>query len=162
MAVNNEYSDQYTAAYITTPATRQHPSDWHGRLRLMYFTANNLTGGDATSDITLVKLPAGRVRLIGKMSHIYVNFTTSMATLDVGWAAYTDEDGTAVAASSAGIDDGIDVDTAGAQVLGSALAATGYTKEFESRDGVNIVATCQDVALAANDDIAGVIAYITD
>ena len=162
MAVTTEYSTEYTNAFITTPAVKNPSSDWHGRLRLMYFVHDQSGAGDATSIISLVKLPPGRVRLHGKLSNIYVNWTTMSATLDVGWAAYTDENGTAVAADVDGIDNGIDVDTVGAQVLGSALAATGYTKEFESRDGVVITASSTDTAIASGDDIAGVIAYTSD
>ena len=42
------------------------------------------------------------------------------------------------------------------------LAADGYTKLFESKDGVVIRATCQDVALADTDSLGGMFFYMQD
>ncbi len=162
MAVENEESTEYTNSFTTTPAVFNPPSDTHGRLRIAFFTHAQAVAGSATSDIAIAKLPAGKVRLLGKLCNLYVNWTTASATLDCGWAAYTDNDGAAVAASIAGIDNGIDVDAVGAQVLGSALAATGYTKEFISNDGVTIKLTSTDTAIALGDDAVGYLVYVVD
>ncbi|MEH6358835.1 MAG: hypothetical protein V7745_07585 [Pseudomonadales bacterium] len=106
-----------------------------------------------------MKLPPGRVRLLGLSSHMYVNWTTASATMDIGWDAYEDFSGTAVVADPNGIDDGIDVELAGFQTMGALLTATGGTKVFESKEGVVIRLTSQDVALADTNSANGYIAY---
>lgn len=161
MAVTTQESTEYAQVYTNDTgnlATHQ----LAGRVRIAYFTHNQSGAGDATSSVALCKLPAGRVRLLAKSSTAYVNWTTASATLDLGWDAYVDPDGTAVTADPNGIDDGIDVDTAGFQTFGSALTATGGTKLFESRDGVVIRATSQDVAIADDDDLVGYLMYVVD
>ncbi len=166
MAVENEFSTQYTNAYLTSPASNLATHEMHGRLRIAYFNHSQETAGDATSDVVLCKLPAGNVRLILPLSQAYVNWTTASATLDLGWSAYTDIDGNAVVADPNGLDDGIDVETAGYFTFGStslaAIDATGGTKLFSSQGGVNIIATSQDVALAASSTIAGYLVFVLD
>lgn len=161
MAVTSQKSDQYTNV-TATPRVKQDAHAMSGKVRIAYVTHTQSGAGDATSDVALFKLPAGKVRLLGAMSHVYVNWTTGSATIDIGWAAYTDIDGTAVAASIDGIDNGVSVDTAGAITLGSELTATGYTKVFESQDGVVIMAASTDAAIADADTLAGTIAYAVE
>jgi len=167
MAVVNHYGDEYTALYTTVPAVNLETSQNHGRMRVMTFTANNLTGGDATSDVLVGKLPPGNVRVYMSLSWAYFNWTTASATCDIGWGAYTNNAGTAVAADPNGMADGIDVDAVGIRNLadddaGGILGTVCGIKEFNSLSGVPILFTCQDVALAANDDLAGVIVYVVD
>lgn len=162
MAVTNQNSDQYQGAFVDTDQTKLRLHEQGGDIKLAYFTHTQSGVGDATSDVILCKLPAGRVRLLGQMSTAYVDWTTASSTLDLGWAAYTGLDGETVAADPNGIDDGIDVDAAGFQTFGAVLTASGGTKVFESSDGVNILATSQDEALADGDTIAGYIAYVAE
>jgi len=161
MAVVSEESTEFENVYTDSPPNMN--DHWGGRVRQMEFTAVNVTGGDATSDLALIKLPPGKVTLLLNNSYAYVNWTTASATLDLGWDAYEDFDGTAVAADPNGLIDGLDVDAVGIQQLSSNIAAnllTGGNYTFESKNGVTIRATCQDVALAANDDIAGSFLYV--
>lgn len=161
MAVTTQYSTEYTA--INTTKTVPFPEQAGAKLRVAYFAHTQSGAGDATSKVYAVKLPAGRVTIHGKLSNLYVNWTTASATMDVGWAAYKAmSDGSDVSASYNGIDDGIDVDTVGARTIGSALTATGYTKTFESKYGVDIVLTSQDAVLAASSAVAGCIVYSID
>ena len=161
MAVTTQKSSEYTNV-TASPVVRVGPSDHHGRVRQMFFTHAQSGAGDATSSVALGKLPAGKVRLLASQSKAYVNWTTGSATLDLGWDAHTDGDGAAVAASSNGIDNGINVDTAGFQTFGSGLVATGGTKVFDSQDGVVIRATSQDTAIADGDDLVGYLLYVVD
>ena len=97
------------------------------------------------------------------LSRAYVNWTTSSATLDLGWDAYTDLNGDAVAADPDGLVDGLSVDTVGFFTLEGAIAAnllTGGTYVFESKEGVVIRATATDNAQVAGDDLVGYIAYV--
>tara|TARA_R110002072_G_scaffold144766_1_gene290787 strand:- start:367 stop:666 length:300 start_codon:yes stop_codon:yes gene_type:complete len=99
------------------------------------------------------------------MSKAYVNWTTSSATLDLGWDAYTNQAGTAVAADPDGLVNALDVDTVGFQTFEGAIAANllmGGAYVFESQDGVVIRATATDNAQVSGDDLVGYLAYVVD
>lgn len=149
-----------------TAGTFNYPVNEHGTKHVCYFTHNQSGAGDATSSVAIVKLPPGRVRLLLGESSMYVNWTTASATMDIGWDAYTDFAGDAVAADPNGLADGIDVDTAGVysgeDLVDSVTQAAAGTYLFESQTGVTIRVTSQDVALADDDDLAGYITYVKD
>lgn len=164
MAVTTQKSTEYTNA-TAEPVVNNSTAELGGRVRVAFATHDQSGAGDATSSAALFRLPAGRVRVLLPSSAFYVNWTTASATLDLGWDAYTDIDGNAVAADVDGLLDGLDVDTVGMQA-GSALAATtlatGGTKVFESRDGVVIRASSTDTAIVAGDDFVGYLLYVID
>lgn len=170
MAVTTQQGTEYTGIYTTKPAVLVPTSTWHGRIRGAYVSHVQSGAGDATSSAALVKLPPGTVRFLMPMSWLYVNWTTNSATLDLGWDAYTDLNGDAVAADVDGLIDGISVATAGvfgfeeltASAGTGAPATTGYTKVFSSKDGVTIRASSTDVALADADALYGFLAYMVD
>lgn len=167
MAVTTQYSTEYDQVYVDQPPTLLNPTEIHGRVRVAYVTHVQSGAGDATSSVALFKLPPGRVRLLLGSSFLYVNWTTASATLDLGWDAYTDLSGTAVVADPNGLADGIDVDTVGLRsgedlVTLAAILALGGSKVFESKDGVVIRATSQDVAIADGDDLVGHFMYVID
>ena len=140
------------------------PSEHHGRLRIAFFDwLNGSVAGDAGGVVSVVRLPAGKVRLLGRLSSIYHNMTTGGNTIDIGWLAYTDIDGEAVAADPDGLDDGIDVDAAGTILLGTvaAVLATCGQKLFESQDGVTITVTSVGIVAAA-DIMQGHLVYVLD
>lgn len=160
MAVTNQKSDQITN-FDAVPAVNEQAHNLHGRVRMAYVSHTQSGAGDATSDIELLRLPAGKVRLLGNISNLEFSWATASATADVGWAAYTDLNGDAVAADPNGLDDGINVDTANTETaIGSLVEAK--TKLFESNSGVSIMLTSQDVALADGDTVEGVIYYVVD
>jgi hypothetical protein len=161
MAITTQYSTEYDQANVSKTGNLE-TNTMGGRVRCAYFTVAQDGAGDAGSSAALVKLPAGKVRLLAAQSKAYVNWTTSSATLDLGWDAYINIDGAAVAADPNGIDDGLSVDTAGFQTFGSALTATGGTKLFESKEGVVIRATSADTAIADGDDLVGCLLYVVD
>ena len=161
MAITTQYSTEYNQAYVANTGNLDSQVQ-AGRVRVAYFTCAQDGAGDAGSSFALVKLPAGKVRLLASQSKAYVNWTTASATLDLGWDAYTAPDGTAVTADSDGLDNGIDVDTAGYQTFGSVVTATGGTKVFESKDGVVIRATSADTAIVSGDDLVGFMLYVVD
>ena len=161
MAVTTQKSTEYTNA-TANPVVQNAVHDYHGRVRIAYFTCDQDGAGDATSAVALCALPAGKVRVLLASSSAYVNWTTGSATLDLGWDAYTNTDGTSVAADPDGLVNGLDVDTAGYQTFGAGTTATGGTHLFESQGGVVLRATSQDQALAAGDDLVGYIMYVVD
>ena len=161
MAVTTQKSNEYTNA-TANPVVQNAVHDYHGRVRIAYFTHDQDGAGDATSSVALCSLPAGKVRVLLASSSAYVNWTTGSATLDLGWDAYTNTDGTAVSADPDGLVNGLDVDTAGYQTFGAGTAATGGTYLFESQGGVVLRATSQDQALASGDDLVGYMMYVVD
>jgi len=163
MAVTTQKSTEYTNA-TATPVTLNEANVYHGRVRIAYFTHDQDGVGDAGSSVALCSLPAGKVKVLLKSSNAYVNWTTSSATLDLGWDAYTNISGTAVAADPDGLVDGLDVDTVGYQTLEGALAgiiATGGTYTFETQSGVVIRAT-SPTAMVDGDDLVGYLLYVVD
>ena len=163
MAVTTQKSTEYTNR-TATPVTNNKTTEEHGKLRIMFFTHDQDGAGDASSSVALGELPAGRVRVLLALSRAYVNWTTSSATLDLGWDAYTDQDGSTTAADTDGLVDGEDVDTVGYFDMEGGLAATkapGGTHVFESKDGVVLRAT-SSTAIADGDDLIGWIVYIVD
>ena len=158
MAITLQESTEYTNLTASPPVI-QDKTILGGQIAYAMFTATQSGVGDATSSFAVVKLPAGRVRLLGLSSHMHVNWVTAVATMDVGWDAYEDFSGATVVADPNGIDDGIDVDAVGFQTMGALLTGTGSTKVFESKEGVVIRLTSQDVALADGDTAIGYIAY---
>lgn len=140
------------------------PTEHHGRIRIAFFDwLNGDVAGDAGGVISIVKLPAGKVRLLGRLSSIYHNMTTGSQTVDIGWLAYTDIDGEAVAADPDGLDDGVSFETAGTVNIGTvaAVLATCGQKLFESQEGVTITLTGVEI-IAAADILQGHIAYVLD
>ena len=162
MAVTTQESTEYANIESTVPVVLNSPAEVHGNVKIAYFTCNQSGAGDATSSFALVRLPAGRVRLLAKSSSAYVNWTTASATIDLGWDAYTDFNGDTVAADVNGIDDGVSVESAGTINFGAALNATGGSKVFESKDGVLIRASSTDTAIADDDDLVGYLLYVAD
>ena len=160
MAVTTQKSTEYTNA-TSTPVVQNAVHDYHGRVRIAFFTHDQDGAGDAGSSVALCSLPAGKVRVLLASSSAYVNWTTGSATLDLGWDAYTNTDGTSVAADVDGLVDGLNVEAAGYQNFGANTTATGGTYLFESQGGVVIRATSPG-AIAAGDDLVGYIMYVVD
>lgn len=147
-----------------TPPTALQPVDLHGRIRLAFFEWDNgLVAGDAGGVIDIVRLPAGRVRLLGRLSSIYHNMTTGSNTIDIGWKAYVDLNGDAVAADPDGLDDGISVETAGTINIGTVAAVLAECGQylFESQTGVVLTVTSVGI-VAASDKMVGCLAYVLD
>lgn len=156
------YSNEMTKI-LAVPFVPLSPVEHHGKLRFAKVTYLQVAAGDAADRIQLCKLPAGRVRLIGRLSNLYVNLTTATQFIDIGWAAYVGLDGVAVDADPDGLDDNIDAESALTTLVGTvaAVLATGGNKLFESQEGVVITLDCVEIP-AENDTIDGFIAYVLD
>ena len=154
------YSVEMTKV-LATPPVPLSPIDHHGKLRMAAVTYQQVANGSAGDILQMCKLPAGRVKLHGLLSNLYINLTTGSMKVEVGWLAYTDLDNAAVAADPNGLDSTLDVDTAGIFNIGAVLAAVGNVKTFESTEGVILTMTLT-TDVAANDDVNGYIAYVLD
>lgn len=156
------YSDQMTNI-VTVPSVKNPVSDVTGKLRVAYFSwAKSAVAGEAADVVELVRLPAGRVRLLGDLSGVYHNMTTASQAVDIGWKAYTGLDGVAVVADPNGLDAATSFETAAwVSPLATVLASAGYMKLFESQEGVVIALTAAEI-IAALDSLYGYFTYVTD
>lgn len=152
MATTN--SNEYAAALVTKPASMQDTSTWQGNIKF-YFFSYTQSGIATIGDLMrTVKLPGGKSRLILSLSRIYHSAGGTGSTMDLGWEAYTDLDGNAVAADPNGIDDGIDSSAAAAVNPGGTIG-THETKVFESKDGVVLTTQVNDTAFPDAGTISG-------
>lgn len=157
------YSEQLTDL-LAVPAVALKVDESHGKIRICRFDYVQVAEGAIGTIIQLCKLPAGRVRLLGRQSALYHSLATATVDLDIGWAAHTDFAGDAVAADPDGLDNDIDCETAGIITLGTVAAVLAECQEkvFESQEGVIITATLVTAVIAANDILNGHVAYVLD
>jgi hypothetical protein len=151
-------SAQYTQ-YTASPKTFVDPYDWGSKVRCSFakltFTAAGYTTASA-GDIGLIKLPAGKVRILGDLSRIICPQGTSTSDLDIGWAAYVGQDGVAVTANEDGIAASLDV---GGGAINAALA-TGTVVEFSSQAGVDIVCSFDTANSPASGSLILLLVYM--
>lgn len=164
MAVTAEKSTQVTNMEATPPV-RLSTRDHHGRTRIAAFTfTQGAAAGDAGSTMDLVKLPAGKVRVLKTGSVIVFSAFGAARVLDVGYTAFTKSDGTTQAASVDTIHDGANVAAAGSVVLGAGTNGLGTSPfiDFDSRDGVTIQAKVGADTIPAGATLNGYISYVLD
>ena len=159
MAVTYEYSTE--AALESSSPSLANMLIQGMKLRILPFTfTQGVAAGDAGSLAYLRRLPPGEVWFYPKASEIQWDAFGASRVLDIGYAAYTAPDGTAVPVSAAKFDDDIDVSSEGEAALGSdythAVAGdTGQFKKFTSREGVTIYATVAGGTIPAGTVISG-------
>ncbi len=160
MAITTEYSTEFASAVNNNTAVKV--DQWHGRLRVMTFEfTQGSVAGDAGSLAVLGRLPAGNVRVILPLSFIGTSAMGVARTMDIGWLAYTQRDGSAVTADPNGLDDGIDVSSAATTTPGGTLGG-GENKEFDNEGGVDITAQINDDTIPAAATIQGFLVYVVD
>lgn len=161
MAVTTQKSDIYTNQTASGAQTFNRPDQVHGRVRFAEFDYAQSGAGDAGSIAQLFKLPGGSVRLILPLCRIAHSALGASRTIDLGWEAYTDPDGAAVAADPNGLDDGVDGSSAGSyNPTGTVGGAETY--RFNSRDGVVITAQVNDGTFQDGATLKGYLAYVVD
>jgi len=162
MAVTAEESTQVANYNTTVPPVHMAPHDWGGKLRFFRFTfTQGAAAGDVASTQALVRLPGGKIRVILPLSRIAFSAFGAARTLDLGWQAYTDDNGDAVAADPNGLDDGVDVSSAGS-VIPSGTVGGDETYLFESQAGVIIESQCNDDTIPAAATLKGHIAAVIE
>lgn len=132
--------------------------DWGSKVRVSFakltFTAAGFTTA-AAGDISLIRMPAGKVRILGDLSRVICPVGTATSDLDIGAGAYKDNAGATVALSGAVFAGSIDV---GGGAINQALA-TGAVFEYETQDGFDIVASFDTANSPAAGDLIVAIAY---
>jgi hypothetical protein len=152
MAVTIENSVEL-ANQLAHPPVEMESNYIYGKLRVYSI---NFTQGAAAGDIgstqRLIRLPAGKIRLLAPNSWLKNSAWTATATIDIGWEAYRDKSGVVVAADPDGIVDGrlatnsitwnlalAPTDAVGG-VQGAGISDN-LTKVFESSNGVVLTST---------------------
>lgn len=158
MAVSNENSTQYelqndNQSALNAPA--------HGKLRVLSFEHTQAVAGDAGSVTTLIKLPAGKIRVLTNLSKIEHSAFGSSRTLGVGFAAYTNEAGTDVAADPDYFASAVNVAAAGTFVLDES-ATPALSQELDSKQGIVVNATVAGGTIPAGATLKGYILYVVE
>jgi hypothetical protein len=133
MPLSPSKSEQY-AKYDAQPRQYVPSSDWGSKLRYSFGKITFTAAGQGTAQ--MVRLPAGRVRVLSDLSRIICPAGTTTSDLHVGYGPYTKQDGTAVARVDNAFANDLDVG-GGAIDQPFPLPAEGFI-EFDSRDGVDI------------------------
>jgi len=162
MAATTENSTQYANTVATPPV--KNPAYDAGNARVFYFSHKQAAAGDANSLVNLVKLPAGKYRILLDQSVICCSDLGTGNTLDVGYTAYTNYDGTAVTADEDAFITAADVATAAAAVYFSESRASGasdMTYLVDSKEGVVIQAKSETAGIPADATMNGYITIVS-
>ena len=163
MAVTTQKSTQETNR-TSSPPVKNQPYDESPKKRILYFSHTQVGAGDATSTVDLVSLPAGKVRLLKREVHLVCSAFGVARTLDIGYTAHTQPDGTAVVAAADVILDGADV-SALANLQGgvgtNALTAD-PTILFNSKSGVLIQAVVAGGTIPDAATLSGWVTYVAE
>lgn len=152
MAVTTEASTQ--AARQADPSLGKIEGYDSGALRLARFDfTQGAAAGDANSTADLVRLPAGRVRVIGPLSRIAFSALGASRVIDVGHTGYTETDGDAVTADEDAFATAIAATNAGASALTGEVLV-------DSRAGVLVQAKIEAGTIPAGATLSGYIAYL--
>jgi len=159
------YSTQWSNAYITRPSG--HNYAYGARGRVLPFDYTQVLVGTIADTILLGKLPPQSTLLMLESAFWFTTFTAT-ATIDIGWAAYTDVDGVAVVADPDGLIDGVLLTTASTWAGGMLLLSTPddsapitNRKVFNNRDEITIFATILIAAPGVGATLNGYFNYIT-
>jgi hypothetical protein len=160
--MSTENSTEY-ANYVANPPRRNRPDQQHGRLRIASFTHTQAAQGAAGSKVNLCVLPAGRGRILKKLSYAQLSALGASRTLDIGHTGWTKTDGTAQAASADIIEDGRDVSSATAAALGVGTNADDSpVLVYDSKTPIVVRALVAGDTLDLGETIDGYIVYVLD
>lgn len=160
MAVTTQNSTQY-ANTQAEPRVMNPTHEAHGRMRVARFSFTQSGAGDAGSLVRLVNLPAGKVRVILPLSRIAFSAMGAGRTMDIGWQAFVGDDGVTHAADPNGLDDGVDVASAGSVSPGGTVGGD-ETRLFASLGGVVVTAQVNDGTIPDGATLDGTIVYVMD
>ncbi len=163
-----------SAQYLLISPTTPPPSLMDGRdmggVKLAYakltFTAAGFTTASA-GDISLIRMPAGKVRIYPHLSLLECPVGTATSDFDLGYGAYVNRSGTAVSADGdAWVASG---DVGGAALAGSLLTVNGAVItaavaiiEIESKGGFDVVCSFDTANSPAAGDLILILAYTHD
>lgn len=156
MATTAQNSTQYD---LQTTVGSELDLPYHGRVKALSFVYTQDGAGDATSTQTLIKLPAGKIMVLTKLSQIEVSAFGASRTLDVGFTAYNELDNTAVSADPDYFASDVDVSSATSFALNESATPT-MAQYMESRDGIVVQAAVSGGTIPDGTTIKGFILYV--
>lgn len=133
MAITPSTSDQYTD-YAAEPVEQVSASDWSATVASAVGTLTFTAAGTGTAQ--MIRLPAGRKLIFPDLCRIICPIGTATSDLHVGHTAYTEPDGTAVAADDNAFADNLDV--GGAAIDAAFSLPAGAYFEMDSTGAVDI------------------------
>jgi len=135
-------------------------SDVDTRLRVSYFSyTHTATEGAGTGEVNLVRIQAGRIKVLSDLCRLVSSDMAANADLHLGFRAYTDESaGTAVAEDDNAFADNLD---AGGGALDQTwpLPAVGGITLLDSQEGITIFALIDTGNIEDTDTIEGYVVY---
>ena len=139
-------------------ATKIDAHDW-GRLQYAFFDYTHAAGA-GVGEINLVKLPAGKIRVLTDLCRIVTSDMEAGAQMQVGYRAYADPE----AATQAVVEDDNYFQEASAVGVGARdetllIPAIGHPV-FNTRFGLEIFVQITDGDIADADTITGYIVYV--
>lgn len=156
------YSDQVSEVGAAD-GKRLRPLDTHGKLRIDYFSYTNNTGGTLAdgTEIDLVDLPPGAVRLLLPLCMIKVSAMGAARVLDLGNRAYSQNP----AADNVVEDDdqfiaNLDVSGAVARAAWQTPSSALLKFDLYSKAGIRLYATIDGGTIPAGATIEGYAVYV--
>ena len=123
-------------------------------------TANYTSDTAETGTIKMIRLPAGVVRVYPWLSRILTSQFAATSDLHIGYAAYTNSAGTAVAGDDNAFADNLDVGGGPInQVWPLPATGTSLYTEFDSQTGIDIEILIDTANIESADTIEMVCAY---
>lgn len=161
MAISAPAKSAQYANYTASPRVMVKPTDWGANIKASYgkltFTAAGFTT-DGAGDLQLIRMPAGRLRILPDLSRVICPAGSATSVLNVGFGKHLDQDGVTVALDG---DAFLDAHALGATAADVAFtAATEQGLEFYSQDGFDIVADFSVANSPASGDMIVVVAYL--
>ena len=117
------------------------------------------TAGAGTGEVNLIRLPAGKYRILSDLSLIVSSAMVTAADLHIGHRAYTQPDGTAVAEDDNALADNLD---AGSAIDQSLPLPAGGELVIDSRDDLVFYAMVDTANIEDTDTISGYIVYVRE
>jgi hypothetical protein len=143
MAVTTEKSTQVSNKTATPPVNNPAYNEG-GDLKVFYFSfTQGSAAGDANSTADLLTMPPGKYRILLDQGNVTCSAFGASRTLDLGYTAYTNYDGTAVTADEDGFISAADISAAATVATSEALAAGADRTYFvDSKEGFTLRAKC--------------------
>lgn len=131
-------SVQY-ANQVATPPVLDSSNESYGKLRHQAIDFTKSGAGADGDDIRIFKLPPGRVTLIGPNSYLRFSAFGASRVWKLGWLAYTNRSGVAVAANLSGLQSAVDISAAVETRLMPAAVKANGRMTFDSLSGVTLI-----------------------
>lgn len=161
MAISAPAQSSQYAASVAKPIAPVLAYDWGAKLRYstckLTFTAAGFTSA-ANGDIQLIRMPAGKVRILSYLSWIVCPIGTATSTFDLGIGAYKNNAGTTVALNGNQLAAALAVGSAALNAV-FPLPAVSRLVEIESQAGFDIVCSFATANSPAAGDLIVHVAY---